>query len=89
MTDQQTPDPASETEAERSARFERDALPFHLRFLQSFFLLLHVLRVGLRFIEPSFGTEVLERHIARRKPPLVIELHSFLHVCQPTLIVGR
>ena len=28
MTDQQIPDPASETEAERSARFERDALPF-------------------------------------------------------------
>jgi RNA polymerase sigma-70 factor (ECF subfamily) len=28
MTDQQTPDPASETEAERSARFERDALPY-------------------------------------------------------------
>jgi RNA polymerase sigma-70 factor (ECF subfamily) len=28
MTDQQTPDPATETEAERSARFERDALPF-------------------------------------------------------------
>ncbi|MFP5254011.1 MAG: sigma-70 family RNA polymerase sigma factor, partial [Actinomycetes bacterium] len=27
MTDQQTPDPASETEAERSARFERDARP--------------------------------------------------------------
>jgi RNA polymerase sigma-70 factor (ECF subfamily) len=28
MTDQHAPDPASETEAERSARFERDALPY-------------------------------------------------------------
>ncbi len=28
MTDQQTPDPATETDAERSARFERDAMPF-------------------------------------------------------------
>lgn len=28
MTDEQTPDPATETDAERSARFERDALPY-------------------------------------------------------------
>jgi RNA polymerase sigma-70 factor (ECF subfamily) len=28
MTDQQTPDPATETDEERSARFERDAMPF-------------------------------------------------------------
>jgi RNA polymerase sigma-70 factor (ECF subfamily) len=28
MTDQQTPDPATETDAQRSARFERDAMPF-------------------------------------------------------------
>jgi RNA polymerase sigma-70 factor, ECF subfamily len=28
MTDQQTPDPASETDQERSVRFERDALPY-------------------------------------------------------------
>jgi RNA polymerase sigma-70 factor (ECF subfamily) len=28
MTDQDTPDPATETDEERSARFERDAMPF-------------------------------------------------------------
>jgi RNA polymerase sigma-70 factor, ECF subfamily len=28
MTDQHTPDPATETDEERSARFERDAMPF-------------------------------------------------------------
>jgi RNA polymerase sigma-70 factor (ECF subfamily) len=28
MTDQQTPDPVTETDEERSARFERDAMPF-------------------------------------------------------------